>query len=210
MRRLTISSLSFVALATVLAAPAQAADSTTTPTSTTTTTTATTTTATPVKPTTTLTPPTVSHKPKPIPPKPAKKTEYDVHNDAACPGGGTRSNDGTYDVTSGVVSFVTTVTGCVDNNKTTHDGTITITGSALAGSTDGTFALDLTYVFDTHYVNDNADVQRQCTWHKVGAFDLGSEKFVGTITKSDCVLTVTEVQKGNILEHILRKASASE
>lgn len=196
------SPLSIALLSVWLIGNAAAADSSTT-------TTSTGTTGTITKPTT-LTPPTVTHKPKPVPAKPVKPTEFDAHNNTNCSGGGTRGNEGTFDIATGAVNFVITMTGCVDDSKTTHDGTVTITGTALPGSTTGTFALDLTYVYDTHYVNTNADVQRQCTWHKVGAFDLNSEKFVGTITKTDCVLTETETQKGNILEHILHKASASE
>lgn len=202
------SPLSVALLSVWLVGSAAAADSSTTTTSTTTATS--TGTTGPVTKPTTLTPATVTHKPKPVPAKPVKPTEVDAHNSTNCPGGGTRGNEGTFDIATGVANFVITMTGCVDDSKTTHDGTVTISGTALPGTTAGTFALDLTYVYDTHYVNANADVQRQCTWHKVGAFDLSTEKFVGTITKTDCVLTETETQKGNILEHILRKASASE
>lgn len=216
MRHFAPRTLLSLLLVSCLSAGAFATDSTTTTTGTTSgttttttgTTTGTTTTTTP--PETSLTPPPVTHKPKPVPPKPAKKTEFSVTTSKNCAGGGSRSNDGTYDVSTGAVNFVTTLTACGDSDSTTHDGTITITGSALAGSISGTYALDLTYVFDTHYVNPNADVQRQCTWHKVGTFDTNTEKFTGTITKSDCVLTLTETAKGNILENILRKATVTE
>lgn len=199
MRHFASHSLLGLLLAASLGSAAFAADSTTT-----------TTTGTTTTPVTSLTPPPVTHKPKPVPPKPAKKTEFPVTTTNNCPGGGTRANDGTYDVTSGAVTFVTTLTACVDSDNTTHDGTISISGSALAGTISGTYALDLTYVFDTRYVNANADVQRQCTWHKVGTFDANTEKFTGTITKTDCVLTETETAKGNILENILRRVTVTE
>lgn len=172
--------------------------------------------STPTTPTTTtslppgLTLPTVTHKPTPTAPKPTKPTHISIDNNARCAGGGTRVTAGTYDTLTGDVNIVVTLTGCVDATNTTHDGTVTTTGTAKTGTTAGTYALDITYVFDTHFVNTKQDVQRQCTWQKTGTFDTNTEKFAGTITKTNCVLTLTESEPGNILEHILKKSTQSE
>ncbi len=169
----------------------------------------------PATPTTTtlppgLTLPPVSHKPPTPAPKPVKPTEISINNTKQCPGGGTRLTAGKYDTITGNVNIVVTLTGCVDDSKTTQDGTVTTTGTAKPGATTGTYALDITYAFDTHLVNTKRDIQRQCTWQKTGTFDTKTEIFAGTVTKTNCVLTFTSSEPGNILEHILRKTTQTE
>lgn len=121
-----------------------------------------------------------------------------------CPDGGTRATKGTFDTTTGTLSITETLTGCMDEGAT-HDGTVTVNGTIVIG-TGGAYSLDLVYVFNTHFVNAREDVKRVCTWTKIGSFDAASERFHGTLTKTNCVLTLDEMRPGNVIEHILRKA----
>ena len=70
--------------------------------------------------------------------------------------------------------------------------------------------MNVSYGFDTREVDNKGDIQRQCTWQKTGTMDVNAEKFTGTITKTNCVLTLYEYEPGNILEHVLRKAHAND
>lgn len=171
----------------------------------------------------------VTHGPRPMPPTATRPSELSITPVQSCAGGGTRTTSGTYDRDTGAVNLVVTMSDCVDPNHTTHNGTVSITGSvvvstatttATASTSAGTptaattpartAAIDLVYVFDTHFVSERSDIQRQCTWKKVGTLDYVVEKFSGTITKTNCVLTVYDYERGDILEHFLRKAQSSE
>ena len=53
-----------------------------------------------------------------------------------CHGGGTRVSTGTYDSSSGALTWTTTLTNCVDASNTTHNGTVAVPGS-ISPTTSG-------------------------------------------------------------------------
>jgi hypothetical protein len=140
----------------------------------------------------------------------ATGTSISLNFNDKCAGGGTRVSTGSYDPATGALNMTETMTACVDPSGGTHDGTVTLSGT-VGPASGGSYPMDITYAFNDKYVTStNNSVQRVCTWEKKGAFDTTTERFQGTIAKTNCSLTVDEKEKGNIIEHILRKATATE
>jgi hypothetical protein len=137
----------------------------------------------------------------------AASTVTNFDKPKTCGGGGTRESVGSWDSASGALSFTTTLTNCVESG-TTHNGTVAVSGTLMA-TTPG-YTIDVTYVYNTHFVNSTDDVQRACTWHKVGTYDKGTHKFTGTITKSNCTLTVVDTEGGEIVEHLQKVTHQTE
>lgn len=127
-----------------------------------------------------------------------------------CKNGGTRVSTGSYDPTAGTITLAETMTACIDADNTQHDGTVMLNGTLVAGSAANTYNLNITYNFNTTYTNTTGSVQRVCTWQKNGVFDTTKSNFTGTLVKTNCTLTINETEKGNIVEHILKKAHQIE
>lgn len=127
-----------------------------------------------------------------------------------CAGGGTRATAGTYDPSNGAVNATITLTNCVDNSSTTHNGQVTITGTVAPVAPAGSFSVDVTYVFNTQSTESDESVARACTWRKAGTFDGPTRRFTGTLTKTNCVLTLTDTERRNFVEHLLKRATSHE
>jgi hypothetical protein len=123
----------------------------------------------------------------------------------ACRGGGTRAMTGSYDPASGAIAASVTLTACVEGG-TTHDGSVTTSGTLTQSATD-VYALDLTSVYATTASNGTDSVTRNCTWTKTGSYDLAAQTFTGSVTKTNCSLELTETQRGDIVQHLLRDAT---
>ncbi len=133
-------------------------------------------------------------------------TPFDLKH--TCNGGGTRESTGSWDSASGALTFTTTLTNCVDGSATTHNGTVGVSGTLL--TTTAGYSIDATYQFNTHYVSSTDDVQRACTWHKVGSYERATHKFTGTVTKTNCTLTETDTEGGDIVEHLQKLTHQTE
>jgi hypothetical protein len=119
-----------------------------------------------------------------------------------CRGGGTQAMKGSYDPTNGALTSSVTLSKCVVGWET-HDGTISTTGT-LVSTTSTTYTLALTSTYDTTVTNGTDSVARKCTWSKNGTYDMTAQTFTGTVSKSNCGLTLTETQRGDIVQHLLR------
>ena len=122
-----------------------------------------------------------------------------------CRGGGTRAMTGSYDPATGALSSSVTLTACVEGN-TTHNGSVTTTGTLTQSATD-TYALNLTSVYATTVTNGTDSVVRNCTWTKSGTYDLAAQTFTGSVVKTNCSLDLTETQRGDIVQHLLRDST---
>jgi hypothetical protein len=123
----------------------------------------------------------------------------------ACRGGGTRAMTGSYDPATGAIAASVTLTACVEGG-TTHDGSVATSGT-LTQSATNVYALDLTSVYATTATNGTDSVTRHCTWTKTGSYDLAAQTFTGSVTKTNCSLDLTETQRGDIVQHLLRDAT---
>ena len=119
-----------------------------------------------------------------------------------CRGGGTQAMKGSYDPISGALSSSVTLSKCVVGWEP-HDATISTSGSLVASSSSR-YTLALTSTYDTTVTNGTDSVARKCTWSKNGSYDLSAQTFTGTVSKSNCGLTLTETQRGDIVQHLLR------
>jgi type 1 fimbria pilin len=137
----------------------------------------------------------------------AASTVTNFDKPKTCSGGGTRESVGSWDSASGALSFTTTLTNCVEGG-TTNNGTVAVSGTLL--STTGGYTLNVTYVYNTHFVNSTDDVVRACTWQKSGTYDNKTHKFQGTIVKSACTLTVVDTEGGEIVEHLQKVTHQTE
>lgn len=131
---------------------------------------------------------------------PTSAVSIDVSH--ACRGGGTRAMTGSYDPATGALASSVTLTDCVEGG-TTHNGSVTTTGT-LTQSATSSYALSLTSVYATTVANGTDSVARNCTWTKTGTYDLAAQTFTGTVTKTNCTLDLTETQRGDIVQHLLR------
>lgn len=123
----------------------------------------------------------------------------------ACRGGGTRTMTGSYDPATGALSGSVTLTDCVEGNAT-HNGNVTTSGTLMQSGTN-VYALDLTSTYVTTMTNGTDSVSRNCTWTKTGSYDLTAQTFTGSVVKTNCSLDLTETQRGDIVQHLLRDAT---
>jgi hypothetical protein len=121
-----------------------------------------------------------------------------------CRGGGTRAITGSYDPATGALAASLVLSACVEGG-TTHDGSVTTSGT-LTQSATNVYALNLTSTYATTATNGTDSVARNCTWTKAGSYDLVAQTFTGTVTKTNCSLDLTETQRGDIVQHLLRDA----
>lgn len=134
---------------------------------------------------------------------PASAVAIDISR--SCRGGGTRAMTGSYDPASGAIAASVTLTACVEGG-TTHDGSVVTSGTLTQSGTD-VYALDLSSTYATTATNGTDSVTRHCTWTKTGSYDLAAQTFTGSVTKTGCSLDLTETQRGDIVQHLLRDAT---
>lgn len=121
-----------------------------------------------------------------------------------CSGGGTRVSTGTWDATSGALSLSSTATACVAPNGEIHDGTRTLSGTLLLGSTNS-YTVDVTAQENFTVTRDGATtLQHTCTITRKGSFDSSTDRFTGTVSRNNCTDTgeVWDHQHG--IESLLR------
>ena len=123
----------------------------------------------------------------------------------ACRGGGTRTMTGSYDPATGALASSVTLTDCVEGSAT-HNGSVTTSGTLTQSGTN-VYALSLTSVYATTVANGTDSVTRNCTWTKTGTYDLTAQTFTGNVTKTNCSLDLTETQRGDIVQHLLRDST---
>jgi hypothetical protein len=134
---------------------------------------------------------------------PTSAVSIDVSH--ACRGGGTRAMTGSYDPATGALSSSVTLADCVEGNAT-HNGSVTTSGTLTLSGTN-VYALNLTSTYATTMTNGTDSVSRNCTWSKTGSYDLAAQTFTGSVLKTNCSLDLTETQRGDIVQHLLRDAT---
>ncbi|HTR01529.1 MAG TPA: hypothetical protein VMH83_16135 [Candidatus Acidoferrum sp.] len=138
-------------------------------------------------------------------------TTTPVSQSHPCANGGTRSMTGTIDSSQKpkyIYNVTITTNNCVGPEGDTHNGTITVNG--VFDETTTPYELSETMVFNDGWTNSNDNVQRACTWNRSGTYDLTTNHFKGTITKSSCSLTVDNKEPEGLLNFISKQAQKSE
>ena len=121
---------------------------------------------------------------KPLPP-----------TNGSCPGGGTRTVVGGYDIKTGEIDVTVTMKDCVDehgnkhNGMATMQGTLALTTQKTAANPESTYDLNETKtVSSTVLFKAGGQVSRSCTVTRVGTYDDKTGTFNGMVSRNNCTL----------------------
>jgi len=143
-------------------------------------------------------------------PAAAHAASLQINLNHECANGGSRVTTGTWDPITGATNLTVALNACNMDDHEVHTGTVTLTGTVVAtDATDSAISENVTYTINTTIAGEN-NFTRVCTITSVGTYTVASKAFSGTVTRNNCSLQGSFVQRGGNLAGLLKAATTAE